>query len=112
MALRTERWSDPGPWVMHGGGAGEEVAIARPAMPVAEKVAAHIAHHDPVAVLRRCAADRELIERFQYHEQRYRNRVEASHTNRACRIDVYFAVRVMIQRLAAGYGISTEEETG
>lgn len=75
-----------------------------------DAASAFIAHNDPAAVLQRCAADRRLIERYQFHENRYRNRVEASHTNRACRIDVYFAVCVMIQHVAAGYGLSVDEE--
>lgn len=64
--LRQHRWEDPGPWIMHGHTSGACDEIAKVAdgvpMPIAEKLAAHIARHDPRSELIRCAVDRWIVE--------------------------------------------------
>ena len=103
--LRTERWSDPGPWVMHGAGDGEEVAFARPPMPAAEKVAAHIAHHDPAAVLRRCAAERKLIAMFQGAEDAVAEANERNEENPTA-VGLLAGLNAGLTAVASGYGVS------
>lgn len=66
-SLRTVSWSDPGPWVIAGNPGGpSHTVIARIRdgidMPIAETLAHHIALQDPAVVLRRCAADRALLD--------------------------------------------------
>lgn len=72
---------------------------------------AFLEDNDPVAVIDRCDADRRMVELFQYHETRYKNRSEASATNRLCRHSAYFAAKDLFTQVALGYRISVEEET-
>lgn len=60
----SEDPSNPGTFdveAYESGSLGNFVEVGRVAAPFAE----HIARHDPAAVLRRCAADRELIEMYE-----------------------------------------------
>lgn len=63
-------WSDPGPWVMAGGGGGgREAEVAKAAegleMPLAEVVAHHIAAWDPARVLREIDSKRRIIDAYE-----------------------------------------------
>ena len=109
--LRSESWTHPGPWVLHGieSRSEDEVALVRLSGRQGEAVAEHIASHDPAAVLRRCAADRKLVERFRHHRMHYETCHGAGRTDTPCAA-AYFAAAEMFELVASGYGISTKEE--
>jgi hypothetical protein len=65
--------------------------------------AEHIAHNDPAAVLRRCAADRKIVHRY----QKLASLPNKSYAQSSA-LDAY---RSVLYSLAEGYGITTEETT-
>lgn len=107
--LRVENWTHPGPWVMHGvnGYSVHEVALARMTGRQGEALAEHIASNDPDAVLRRCEADRKLIE---LHSQS----AELGWLCALCggegqNLDCTYPCDTL-RLVAAGYGITEEEK--
>lgn len=85
----------------------------------AETMASHIAHHDPAATLRRCEADRKIVERYQV-AARLLNRLnerakagivrltERERQERATEGIRANEARAVLVLLAKGYGITTE----
>lgn len=121
--LRADRWTHPGPWVMHGGESRseDEVALVRMTGRQAEAIAEHIALNDPAAVLRRCAADKRVLERHNKPEPMdpfqvrvWRFEVKCGHCSWTCYTDCEDMVKFPcpdLVDLADRYGISVEEET-
>lgn len=99
--LRRERWTHPGPWVMHGveSRTVDEVAHVLMTGRQAEAVAEHIAHNDPAAALRRCAADLRTWDRH----------LPKKPHNRVCTHDGQPWPCLDFRDLADRYGISVEE---
>lgn len=120
--LRADRWTHPGPWVMHGGESRSEDEVALVGMTgrQAEAIAEHIALNDPAAVLRRCAADKaavlwfkagmDRLERLNHVAER-RPLTAAESADRAVTVVVVSEGHDYMTFMASAYGISVEEET-
>lgn len=108
--LREERWTHPGPWVMHGveSRSADEVALVRMTGRQAEAIAEHIAYNDPAAVLRRCAADKALVALHPQESTDRRWECELCGPE-GQNIDCTYPCDTL-RLLATGYGISVEEE--
>lgn len=87
-------WAPPdNPGTVDTGGGGMTLNVHLPSY------AAHIAHHHPAAVLRRCAADRRIVERFRLAETEYHP-------------DAFMVMEETLRDLAAGYGITDHHQDG
>lgn len=112
--LRRERWTHPGPWVMHGieSTSKDEVALVRMTGRQAEAIAEHIAHNDPAAVLRRCEAYRSVINRYDMLRERQRRFDESTAVGERRIVHTRITeVEGILECIAYGLGISVEEET-
>lgn len=110
--LRRDRWTHPGPWVMHGSesdSANEVALVMRSTGRQAEAIAEHIAHNDPAAVLRRCAVDKALVALHPQESTDRRWECELCGPE-GQNIDCTYPCDTL-RLLARGYGIPVEEET-
>lgn len=71
----------------------------------------HIARNDPDAVLRRCAADRELVEKYREIVAESDRVIERGYAEPDEMVSERLAFEWVIKNRAASYGISVEEET-
>lgn len=65
---------------------------------------------DPHLAIRRCAADRKIVELFQYRAARYAEAERCSGTNKYRRKAAYYAMSEVIRLLADSYGVAPAPE--
>ena len=116
-AVRVANSASGGPWTIRNLGrhdqaavvadTGERTPVGLPVGPLGADLhtakavadARHIAHNDPAAVLRRCAADRRIVET-------YLAICEAPEIH----ADAFAAMTSVLKDLAEGYGVPLEQE--